>query len=88
MNDLDFILTKNRLEILILKGREEFKQRKPTPSMVEALETLENALKLIYEMRHVIDEMNRKNAELSLQNVKAYRKNMKIQSKIKKVYNG
>ena len=88
MNDLDYTITKNRLEILLLKAQEDIKGGKPSPSKVEAIEVLQNALKLIYEMRHIIDEMNRKHTEISLQNVKAYRQTAELKKKLNVLNNG
>jgi len=82
MNDLDFTITKNNLEILLLKAQASLKVGKVTQSKLDAVETLQSSLKLILELRNVIDELNKKNTLITLQNVKAYKETAKLKNKL------
>tara|TARA_R100001440_G_scaffold4620_2_gene10521 strand:+ start:1136 stop:1399 length:264 start_codon:yes stop_codon:yes gene_type:complete len=82
MNDLDFTITKNNLEILLLKSQASLKVGKVTQSKLDAVETLQSSLKLILELRNVIDELNKKNTLITLQNVKAYKETAKLKNKL------
>ena len=81
MNDLDYTITKNRLEILLLKAQEGLKIGKVTQSKLDAVETLQSSLKLILELRSVLDELNRKNTLVTLQNIKAYKETAELKNK-------
>jgi len=81
MNDLDYTITKNRLEILLLKAQEGLKSGKVTQSKLDAVETLQSSLKLILELRSVLDELNRKNTLVTLQNIKAYKETAELKNK-------
>lgn len=84
MNDLEFTITKNRLEILLLKAQEGLKVGKVTQSKLDAVETLQSSLKLIIELRNIIDEVNKKNTLVTLQNVKAYKETAELKNKLTK----
>ena len=81
MNDLDFIITKNNLEILLLKAQASLKVGKVTQSKLDAVETLQETLKCILELRNTIDELNKKNTLITLQNVKAYKETAELKKK-------
>lgn len=81
MNDLDYTITKNRLEILLLKAQEGLKSGKVTQSKLDAVETLQSSLKLILELRSMLDELNRKNTLVTLQNIKAYKETAELKNK-------
>ena len=81
MNDLDFIITKNNLEILLLKAQASLKVGKVTQSKVDAVETLQDTLKCMLELRNTIDELNKKNTLITLQNVKAYKETAELKKK-------
>ena len=66
MNDLDYTITKNKLEILLLKAQESLKVGKVTQSKLEAVETLQDTLKCMLELRFVIDELNKKQTILTM----------------------
>lgn len=82
MNDLDFTITKNNLEILLLKSQASLKVGKVTQSKLDAVETLQSSLKLILELRNIIDELNKKNTLITLQNVKAYKETAQLKNKL------
>tara|TARA_B100000927_G_C16167081_1_gene349791 strand:- start:165 stop:428 length:264 start_codon:yes stop_codon:yes gene_type:complete len=82
MNDLDFTITKNNLEILLLKSQASLKVGKVTQSKLDAVETLQSSLKLILELRNIIDELNKKNTLITLQNVKAYKETAELKNKL------
>lgn len=82
MNDLDYTITKNKLEILLLKAQEGLKVGKPTQSKLDAVETLQSSLKCILELRYTIDELNKKQTLLTMQNVKAYKETAKLKNKL------
>ena len=81
MNDLDYTITKNKLEILLLKAQEGLKVGKATQSKLEAVETLQDTLKCMLELRFVIDELNKKQSLLTMQNVKAYKETAQLKKK-------
>jgi len=81
MNDLDYTITKNKLEILLLKAQEGLKVGKATQSKLEAVETLQDTLKCMLELRFVIDELNKKQSLLTMQNVKAYKETAELKKK-------
>ena len=81
MNDLDYTITKNKLEILLLKAQEGLKSGKVTQSKLDAVETLQSSLKLILELRSMLDELNRKNTLVTLQNIKAYKETAELKNK-------
>ena len=82
MNDLDYTITKNRLEILLLKAQEGLKVGRVTQSKLDAVETLQSSLKLIIQLRSIIDEVNKKNTLVALQNVKAYKETAELKNKL------
>jgi len=82
MTDLDYTITKNKLEILLLKAQEGLKSGKVTQSKLDAVETLQSSLKLILELRSILDELNRKNTLVTLQNVKAYKETAELKNKL------
>ena len=55
MTDLDYTITKNKLEILLLKAQEGLKVCKVTQSKLEAVETLQYSLKCMLELRLMLD---------------------------------
>ena len=81
MNDLDYTIAKNRLEILLLKSQESLKEGRVTQSKMEAIETLQSTLKAMMELRLTIDELNKKNTLITLQNVKAYKETAELKKK-------
>ena len=82
MTDLDYTITKNKLEILLLKAQEGLKVGKVTQSKLDAVETLQSSLKCILELRYTIDELNKKQTLLTLQNVKAYKETAQLKNKL------
>jgi len=81
MTDLDYTITKNKLEILLLKAQEGLKVGKVTQSKLDAVETLQSSLKCIIELRLMIDEMKNKQTLLTMQNVKAYKETAELKKK-------
>jgi hypothetical protein len=81
MTDLDYTITKNKLEILLLKAQEGLKVGKVTQSKLEAVETLQDSLKCMLELRLIIDEMKNKQTLLTMQNVKAYKETAELKKK-------
>jgi len=81
MNDLDYTITKNKLEILLLKAQESLKSGKVTQSKLEAVETLQDTLKCMLGLRFTIDELNKKQSLLTMQNVKAYKETAELKKK-------
>ena len=81
MNDLDYTITKNKLEILLLKAQEGLKSGKVTQSKLDAVETLQSSLKCMLELRFRIDEMNKKQSLLTMQNIKAYKETAELKKK-------
>jgi hypothetical protein len=81
MTDLDYTITKNKLEILLLKAQEGLKVGKVTQSKLDAVETLQSSLKCILELRLMLDELNKKQSLLTMQNVKAYKETAELKKK-------
>ena len=81
MNDLDYTITKNKLEILLLKAQEGLKSGNVTQSKLEAVETLQGSLKCMLELRLIVDEMKNKQTLLTMQNVKAYQETAELKKK-------
>jgi hypothetical protein len=84
MTELDYIVTKNRFEILLLKAQYNLSNSELSKSKLEAVEVMQDTLKLIIEQRIQLDEQNKKNKLLILQNVKAYKNNKMLKNKLKK----
>ena len=81
MNDLDYTITKNKLEILLLKAQEGLKVGKVTQSTLEAVETLQDAVKCMLELRFKIDELNKKKRLLTMPKVKADKTTAELKKK-------
>lgn len=81
MTDLDYTITKNKLEILLLKAQEGLKVGNTTQSKLEAVETLQDSLKCMLELRSMLDELNKKQSLLTMQNVKAYKETAQLKKK-------
>lgn len=81
MTDLDYTITKNKLEILLLKAQEGLKVGNATQSKLEAVETLQDSLKCMLELRSMLDELNKKQSLLTMQNVKAYKETAQLKKK-------
>ena len=81
MTDLDYTITKNKLEILLLKAQEGLKSGRVTQSKLEAVETLQDSLKCMLELRLIIDELNKKQTLLTMQNVKSYKETAELKKK-------
>ena len=81
MTDLDYTITKNKLEILLLKAQEGLKVGRVTQSKLEAVETLQDSLKCMLELRLIIDELNKKQTLLTMQNVKSYKETTELKKK-------
>ena len=81
MTDLDYTITKNKLEILLLKAQEGLKVGRVTQSKLDAVETLQDSLKCIIELRLMLDEINKKQTLLTIQNVKAYKETVELKKK-------
>lgn len=81
MNDLDYVITKNKLEILLLKAQESLKDGTVTQSKLDAVETLQESLSLIINMRLLIDDITKKQTMVTLQNVKAYKEITQLKKK-------
>ena len=84
MTDLDYTITKNKLEILLLKAQEGLKSGEITQSKLEAVETLQDSLKCILELKLIIDELNKKQTLLTMQNVKSYKETAELKKKFNK----
>lgn len=81
MTDLDYTIIKNKLEILLLKAQEGLKSGNVTQSKLDAVETLQDSLKCMLELRLMIDEMKSKQTLLTMQNVKAYKETVELKKK-------
>ena len=84
MTDLDYTITKNKLEILLLKAQEGLKSDNVTQSKLDAVETLQSSLKCMLELRLMVDEMKNKQTLLTMQNVKAYKETAELKKKFNK----
>ncbi len=84
MTELDYIVTKNRFEILLLKAQYNLSNGNVSKSKLEAVEVMQDALKLIIELRIQKEADDKKNKLLTLQSVKAYKDNVMLKKKLKK----
>jgi len=83
MTELDYIVTKNRFEILLLKAQYNLSNGKPSKSKLEAVEVMQDTLKMIIELRIQKEADDKKNKLLTLQSVKAYKDNVMLKKKLK-----
>jgi len=82
MDDIEFNINTNRLEILILDAERSLLVGKITEKKLKNIETLQNTFKLIIRMRQEIHEINKKNTLIALQNVKAYKETAELKNKL------
>tara|TARA_R100000278_G_C5475934_1_gene166421 strand:- start:692 stop:949 length:258 start_codon:yes stop_codon:yes gene_type:complete len=83
MNDIEFINTKNKIEILILKIEKKYEGKEVPERMNELLRTLYNALSLILKQDNYIEILKKQIIDIKLQNIHAYKQTAQLKKKIK-----
>lgn len=83
MNDIEFIDTKNKIEILILKIEKKYEGKEVPERMNELLRTLYNALSLILKQDNYIEILKKQIIDIKLQNINAYKQTAELKKKIK-----
>jgi hypothetical protein len=74
MDELDVMLRKNKLDIMIIKASADI-EKNNNPAKKEGLEVLVDILSLIHDLQHEIRENYRSIAKLKYQNAVAYKEN-------------
>ena len=82
MDELELLLRKNKLDILIIKAMHECDKGKVPKGKLEALETLKDTLELILELSQEIRNLTQVIRKLKLDNAISYRDNAKLKVKI------
>lgn len=79
MNELDIILRKNRLDVMIIKASAEV-EKTNNKVKKEGLEVLVDILDLIHDLQHEIRENYKDIAKLKYENAVAYKENAIIKT--------
>jgi len=74
MDELDVILRKNKLDIMIIKASAEV-EKNNNKVKKEGLEVLMDILELIHDLQHEIRQDNRLISKLKYENAVAYKEN-------------
>ena len=74
MNELDVILRKNKLDIMIIKASHQLEKKKDKVKQ-EGLETLLDILELIHELQDEIRKQYKTIAKLKYENAVSYKEN-------------
>ena len=82
MDELELLLRKNKLDILIIKAMHECDKVNVPKGKLEALETLKDTLELILELSQEIRDLTQVIRKLKLDNAISYRDNAKLKVKI------
>lgn len=82
MDELELLLRKNKLDILIIKAMHECDKPKVPKGKLEALETLKDTLELILELSQEIRDLTQVIRKLKLDNAISYRDNAELKVKI------
>ena len=85
MDELELLLRKNKLDILIIRAMHECDKGKVPKGKLEALETLKDTLELILELSQEIRDLTKMLRKLKLDNAISYRYNAKLKVKINKL---
>lgn len=83
MYDLDFITTKNQLEILILKVQKKYDGQAIPERMKELLRTLYMSLSLIIQQDNINESLKKEIISLKLQSVRSYKDIAILKRKLK-----
>lgn len=79
MDELDVLLRKNKLDIMIIKASAEI-EKSNNESKKEGLEVLVDILELIHDLQHEIRENHKLIAKLKYENAVAYKENAIIKA--------
>jgi len=85
MNDLDFIHSKNKLEILILKIENKYNNVNIPDEAKSSLDTLYHTLNLILKQENYIQTLKSEIISIKLQNIEAYKETSRLKNKVKKI---
>jgi len=74
MNELDVILRKNKLDIMIIKASHQLEKKKDKVKQ-EGLEVLLDILELIHELQDEVRQQRKQIAKLKYENAVSYKEN-------------
>ena len=83
MDELDVLIRKNKLDIMIIEASHRYEKNK-TKKLKEGLETLTDILTLIHELQDEIRSFNKVVAKLKYENAVAYKDNALLKTQFVK----
>tara|TARA_R100000734_G_C3258860_1_gene58144 strand:+ start:99 stop:407 length:309 start_codon:yes stop_codon:yes gene_type:complete len=83
MDELDILLRKNKLDILIIKASHQLEKKKDKVKR-DGLETLVDILELIHELQDEIRKQRKQIAKLKYENAVSYKENAILKTKFDK----
>lgn len=86
MNDIDFIHTKNQLEILILKIEEKYSNGNISKEAKNSLKVLYASLNLILKQESMLENLKKQIISIKLHNLDAYKETARLKNEVKKLY--
>ena len=86
MTDLDFIHTKNQLEILILKIENKYSGGSISKEAENSLKVLYTCLNLILKQESLLESLKKEIISIKLHNLDAYKETARLKNEVKKLY--
>lgn len=86
MTDLDFIHTKNQLEILILKIENKYSNGNISKEAENSLKVLYTCLNLILKQESLLESLKKEIISIKLHNLDAYKETARLKNEVKKLY--
>jgi hypothetical protein len=83
MNEIDFINTKNQIEISILKIEKKYEGKSVPEKVNELLRTLYMALSIILKQDNTVEILKKEIISIKLNNIKAYKEMVELKNKLK-----
>mgnify|MGYP003115244332 CR=1 FL=1 len=85
MTDIDFINTKNKLEILILKIENKYNNSSIPKEAENSLNTLYMVLNTILKQENYIETLKSEIISIKLHNINAYKETARLKKEVKKI---
>ena len=85
MTDIDFINTKNKLEILILKIESKYNNGSIPKEAENSLNTLYMVLNTILKQENYIETLKSEIISIKLHNINAYKETARLKKEVKKI---
>ena len=85
MTDIDFINTKNKLEILILKIENKYNNGSIPKEAENSLNTLYMVLNTILKQENYIETLKSEIISIKLHNINAYKETARLKKEVKKI---